>query len=639
MAGVHDDGISADDRHDAEPAVAQGGSEPKPAADNDPADEPREAPAPSPERPAPAYSDPAAEPDAFARPLPPAAPPEPTADVLADPATEPEAFASPHGAAQPGENLTPAPLVVTEGPKAEGTAPSGPDAAGVGDPAAAAQSAAPNTAPDEPLPATSTVVGAVDAASAPPAADVPAEPAAVAPPRRMHPVLVPLMVIATVLAVLIVGSGLVSLPGAGDVVAPAAASGPSASAGTPHGSASASPSPSEPPHTEIKFDEVRALATAQSAALSGGNVDAFLAPYDQTGAASADLLAERRRTFANLRLIPFDRAEFRWDRVASGALSGRDTGPVAADVEVSFVHQISGVDAAPVAEVYVWTLERAAIGAPLRITKVRGSSGRGGGYPAAWDLAELVKADRPHVIMLAAAADQGKLGTWADRAEGAAKRDLELWKGPDGIRSRFIVFASPDDDTFAKAYGPGMPKGVVAFCAPLVGDGSRGSGTVVGSRLTWNSRAKGTTSAEGQSGVMRHEMGHALMDAFENTRGAEAPLWVVEGFAEYLEWVDRFGEYYVPAARDYVRSGEFTGKLPGDKDLYGEDPESSGINYHLAMTAIRYIADKYGAGKAFEFVVAVYREPTAVESALQAATGLDMATFQSKWAQWVKSHV
>jgi hypothetical protein len=254
-------------------------------------------------------------------------------------------------------------------------------------------------------------------------------------------------------------------------------------------------------------------------------------------------------------------------------------------------------------------------------------------------LAVLTKVDRPHVLLLTADVDQSSAAKWADRAETAAKRDIELWKGPAGTPTRFMVFAAPDDDTFARAYGGGrMPKGTVAFCAPTIKDGSTNH-TVVGSRITWDTDAKGTQTEEGQTGVMKHEMGHAMVGVFGGPGADRAPLWVVEGFAEYQEWVDRFGEYYMPSARDFVHSDKFTGKLPTDAEIYGEDAESNGINYHLSMTAIRFLVDKYGADKAYNFVVAVYRDPRELDSALQTATGLDRGAFESKWAQWVKSHV
>ncbi len=95
----------------------------------------------------------------------------------------------------------------------------------------------------------------------------------------------------------------------------------------------------------------------------------------------------------------------------------------------------------------------------------------------------------------------------------------------------------------------------------------------------------------------------------------------------------------MPPARDLVRSGKFDGKLPTDAEIYSPDAKTSASGYHFSMLAIRYIADKHGAAKAYAFVIAVYRDPrtAAVDTALKAATGLDRTAFEAKWAQYVKS--
>ncbi|WP_436773663.1 peptidase MA family metallohydrolase [Yinghuangia sp. YIM S09857] len=454
------------------------------------------------------------------------------------------------------------------------------------------------------------------------------------PLRGPHPVLIPVVVLGAVLLLML---GLVGFANPGvrevlDTTRPhTSAAAPPADVAPP---APATPTPTPTPRTEIAVDEIKAVATAQGDALRAGDVDAFLAPYDP---AKPELLAERRRAFANLRLIPFTRSLFRWERITSGSLSARDGGPVKADVSIEFVHQIPGVDLAPAVQTYRWTVTRETVGAPLRITAVTDDD------PQAWDLAELVKVERPHVILLAAVVDRAKSAQWADRAETAAKRDLALWKGPADIPSRFLVFASPDPATFGRAYGGDAPNGTVAFCSPVLRDrydsGADAGRPIAGSRITWDTDAKGMGAYDAQTGVMRHEMGHALMAGFSGTRAARVPLWVVEGFAEYLEWADLFGDYYAPDAREYVRGRSFPGKIPTDDQIYGDDPETNGINYHLSMTVIRYMVDKYGAAKTYTFVIAVYREPDSVDASLKTATGLDKATFEANWAKWVKNKV
>ncbi|MFI6979810.1 hypothetical protein ACIBSV_14615 [Embleya sp. NPDC050154] len=404
---------------------------------------------------------------------------------------------------------------------------------------------------------------------------------------------------------------------------------------------SAKPEDKKPPVTRIATSDVAFLTDNRTQALKSGNADAFVAGIDP---AATELVAAQRRLFGNLRLFPFTSVEFRPPNASIDP--GTDAGPLTRDVNVVFAHQITGVDSEPIAERYIWTLSRAAVDAPLLITKITGGSTRGGGnaYPAPWDEDELALIERPHVLVAVPAKNKSKGAAWADRAESALKKNLAVWKGPAITPQRYVIYITPDHETFTRALSGNDLPNVTGVCRTMPPARPTGSDQpMAGSRITLDGSdemfAKG--DGEQQMHLLRHELGHAMVAEFE--RGGEGPpLWVSEGFAEYLAWTDlSLAEWFQPDARAQVRAGKFSGKLPTDTEVNSADAKTSTVGYHYSMLAIRYIAEKYGAAKADDFVVAVYKDstPAALEAALKEATGQDRDTFESNWAKYVKTKV
>ncbi|MYS86481.1 hypothetical protein [Embleya scabrispora] len=395
------------------------------------------------------------------------------------------------------------------------------------------------------------------------------------------------------------------------------------------------------PVTRIAVSDVAFLTDNRTQALKAGNADAFVAGIDP---AATELVTAQRRLFANLRLFPFTSVEFRPPTTFIDP--GTDAGPLTRDVFVVFAHQVTGVDSEPIAERYIWTVHRASVGAPLVITKIVGASTSGGGnaYPAPWDEGELALIERPHVLLAVPVKNKAKAAAWADRAESALKKNLAVWKGPAITPQRYVVYVTPDHDTFTRALSGNDLPNVTGVCRTMPPARPIGRDQpMAGSRITLDGSDTMFTKSDGeqQSHLMRHELGHAMVAEFE--RGGDGPpLWVSEGFAEYLAWTDlSLAEWFQPDARDQVRAGKFSGKLPTDTEVNSPDAKTSTVGYHYSMLAIRYIAEKYGAAKADTFVVAVYKNsaPAALDAALKEATGLDRDTFESNWAKYVRTKV
>ncbi|MET7304392.1 hypothetical protein [Embleya sp. NPDC005575] len=556
----------------------------------------------------------------------PVAPTEPVSTATTTPAETPEAAWPPAASAAPSVPGAPA---APQAPDAA-TAPHAPDAPrAAAAPAASATPAKPTTPPPSPIPETPEFPTRVGFYGPLPFIPPPDQ-------QRRNTRRHLLAAAGGVVAVLALLASL-AVGGVFDT--------PSSPAAVPiaerNGAGTTAKAEEKAPVTRIATSDVAFLTDNRTQALKAGNADAFVAGIDPT---ATELVAAQRRVFANLRLFPFTSVEFR--PPAAYIDSGTDAGPLSRDVSVVFAHQVTGVDSEPIAERYIWTVYRASVGAPLVITKIVGASTSGGGnaYPAPWDEDELALIERPHVLLAVPVKNKAKAATWADRAESALKKNLAVWKGPAITPQRYVVYVTPDHDTFIHALSGNDLPNVTGVCRtmPPARPISRDQ-PMAGSRITLDGSETMFTKGDGeqQTHLMRHELGHAMVAEFE--RGGDGPpLWVSEGFAEYLAWTDlSLAEWFQPDARNQVRAGKFSGKLPSDTEVNSPDAKTSTVGYHYSMLAIRYIAEKYGAAKADTFVVAVYKDsaPAALDAALKEATGLDRDTFESNWAKYVRTKV
>jgi hypothetical protein len=398
------------------------------------------------------------------------------------------------------------------------------------------------------------------------------------------------------------------------------------------------PSGEDTQNPQFARKDLEAVIATRSRALAGGDADAFVAAIDP---AATELIAEQRRLFANLKRFPF--AEARYTASADPVRTAVDRGRPSADVVVSFVHRVEGADPEPVAENYRWRFVRAVADAPLTLISVAAAPYYGVTYPMPWgDQVDLVVEQRPHVVLAVSLAQRAKAAAWADKAETAAQRDLAAWRGPRLPVTRFLVYVTPDRKTFDEISASrelGEAAGVCASLAPnksvpLDDTTTRWTGCRV--FLDGSGNAFGTRNDQILMSLVEHELGHAMVAPFAPVR-AEIPTWVAEGFAESLPWSDpSTGGGYNPTVREHLAGGTFTGRLPTDADVYSADPDTADAYYHYSMQAIRYLAEEFGTDKAHTFVVETYRDPSRLDAALTAATGLDRAGFESRWADYVK---
>ncbi|MCF2526299.1 hypothetical protein [Yinghuangia soli] len=401
----------------------------------------------------------------------------------------------------------------------------------------------------------------------------------------------------------------------------------------PSGSAAA-PAGAQGAVAQITKAEVKALLDAQTQALKAGDEAAFLAAYE---GADAAVLAERRRTFANLRLVPFDSVEFTAP-TAPEVKAAEGSGPAELEVPVVFMHRITGIDAVPVGEGYRYRIVRTAPGGPLRIAHAEGGGGSVG-YPAPWDQGEMAVVARPHVLLLAAKADQAKAEGWADTAETAAAAGVATWRGPAGTASRFLVYGTAERIGYAKMFGGEKgTRNASTDCrlATAAGAATPCSLAVAGSpRLTVDFSGKPAATAEALVGPLTDALLSPLCK--ETCKGRAS--WVLEGYSLVQDWGLGNDDGMVRGTvQELFKQREFTGKLPS-LDRSGSSVLSLDADGYAAALAMHRLTEKFGAEKAHTVAAGAFGTPddAAFAALFRSTTGTDLAAFEKDWAAWVRA--
>ncbi|MFF5204763.1 hypothetical protein [Streptosporangium sp. NPDC000396] len=192
----------------------------------------------------------------------------------------------------------------------------------------------------------------------------------------------------------------------------------------------------------------------------------------------------------------------------------------------------------------------------------------GGLWPGA---ATVVRGE--HSIVIGHRVPSGRLRDLASRADRARRTIGEIW-GP--VRA-VILFPATDAEAAALA-GAGATGGLAAMATA--------------DRVIVLPGGYAKLSETGRDVVITHELTHVATGA---TRGGRVPMWLSEGFADYVGYRDTGIAVRVAAAElaEEVRAGILPARLPGPADFAPGAPRLAQA-YEEAWLACRYIAERFG---------------------------------------------
>lgn len=216
--------------------------------------------------------------------------------------------------------------------------------------------------------------------------------------------------------------------------------------------------------------------------------------------------------------------------------------------------------------------------------------GGGSGTRTPLWLVEPLTVVRSGADLVAVAGDAGRYPRLVARAREQVRQTLPRWSGP------LVVEVPRDADQLEGALAaPSGEYDAIAGLAAAV-DTAPGRGAPV--RVYVNPEVFDELSERGAQVVMTHEATHVAVDA----PSARMPVWLLEGFADYVALAAERVPVQVAARQvlEQVRASGPPDDLPSSADL-APTALDLGATYEEAWLACRYLAQTYGAAAMVRF--------------------------------------
>jgi hypothetical protein len=392
----------------------------------------------------------------------------------------------------------------------------------------------------------------------------------------------------------------------------------------PDTTASPDPEPSRSSTTpaDVGVRDARAIAllAAQDRALRRGAGDTFRAGWDDGGPSQR----EARNVFANLAALRVQELHPRYVGANDGGLSSSEQerlGGAAWTADVDIAWRLQGVDEADARTTLTYTFVQRPDGTVAVADMAPAAAQR----EPVWLLGplEVLRSDRTVV-----ASTRPALARRADvalrRAVGDVQRVLPTWQGS------LVAYAPANEEEFDQVVSaaPNAYEGIAAVTTTV--DGSHSADAPVA--IVVNPLVFDKLGPVGSRVVVSHEATHVATGATT----VSMPLWVAEGFADYVG----VGSVDVPlavSARAAVRDVHQFG-LPEQLPTNGAFQAGSGVEavYEESWLAMRLIAREYGQRRLVAFYSAVVDRPDALGAALRETLGTTQAALTRDWRRYLQ---
>jgi len=269
-----------------------------------------------------------------------------------------------------------------------------------------------------------------------------------------------------------------------------------------------------------------------------------------------------------------------------------------------------------------------------------------------WDVTPVTVVRGERSLVVGASSRARMLPQLARDADAAAVRVDRVWRAP---WPRTVVVVVPATVAqMATLLGRPVDSGLDQVAAVTSGELQRGGATPAGvaDRVVVNPVAFADFSPVGRRVVLTHEFTHVATRA---SALVATPLWVEEGFADYVGYLDAGLPRSVIAAdlMARVREGKLPGRLPTEDDF---DPSGTDIApaYAGSWLAMDLIARDGGTGAVVDFYrVAAGLPPIgrparrpgtplpsqaqALRQAFTGVVGVGQARFQARWRAYLRT--
>lgn len=368
---------------------------------------------------------------------------------------------------------------------------------------------------------------------------------------------------------------------------------------------------------------LRNLLTQRGKALLAGDRTGFLASID---AAATELSDEQSSYYDNVA----DVAPATWSYAVDGDTARRvpSKGNDRWSYTVYLTYSLTGLAQQPaVSRQQVEVVERTE---GWRIASISD----GDSHTEPWELGKATSVHGDRIVVVGVDTPKAKLQRIHRRVVAAVPRVDKVW---DRRWSRgAVVVVPPDVSTAAKL---AESDNIEALAAVATGASMvDGSGELRRwDRVVVNPSAWKRMSTTGRDVVLAHELTHVATG-----RLGSVPLWVSEGFADYVGWKGRGVAMtsIAPELAGDVQDGDAPRSLPTDQDFAGHDPDQA---YEEAWMAAKYVTFRYGEGKLLALYRAMAARPatTAADQSavLKSTLGVTRSQFQHGWRSYLQARL
>lgn len=249
---------------------------------------------------------------------------------------------------------------------------------------------------------------------------------------------------------------------------------------------------------------------------------------------------------------------------------------------------------------------------------------------ALWELGTLRVVTGTRSLVIGIDSPTSTLRRYAATADRVVPQVTAMWgRG----WSRYAVVIVPRTvGQLARALGR-TAASLDGYAAVTTAEGGIVAGAHTAERVWVNTPAMADLSALGRQVVLRHEMTHVATYAPEHP---DAPLWLVEGVAEWMGYRGSGIPLAVATGDllDAVRRGRTVAPLPDDAAFAGASVD---VAYESAHLACALIVERYGAADLVALYRAVVLDGQDVATAFESVTGDPLASLEKDWRSRARS--
>ncbi|GAA5058608.1 hypothetical protein [Nocardia callitridis] len=223
-----------------------------------------------------------------------------------------------------------------------------------------------------------------------------------------------------------------------------------------------------------------------------------------------------------------------------------------------------------------------------------------------------------------------EMDTLAAELPAAVAAVESVW-GTEWARSTLVAVASSPSEFAALLHSPTLPTEVAAAS---VADPFAPGMRPTGQRIVFSPDAGDRLDRDGMVTLLRHELTHIAARA-RTVDGA--PMWMLEGFADYTAYHDRprtFGSI-APTVASHIRAEDLPTDLPADALFTGHD---AAFAYEQAWSVCAYVAATYGQPRlveAYRRIAGSRQDAASLETALREVLGAGRDELVDGWRDWL----